>query len=80
MDIFIAGGNRFFGTHLSKFFTSQDHDITIFDNLSNSNSILYVNKKTKVIEDVVVYCSTSIKQISNNLVFIPKILLRKGLE
>ena len=50
MDIFIAGGNRFFGTHLSKFFTSQDHDITIFDNLSNSNSILYVNKKLKLLK------------------------------
>ena len=50
MDIFITGGTGFVGTHLTKFLINQGHTVTIFDNFSNSKSILSITNKIKIIE------------------------------
>ncbi len=51
MNIFITGGTGFLGCHLTKFLINQDHNITIFDNFSNSNSeIPLIDDKIKIIE------------------------------
>ena len=51
MNIFITGGTGFLGCHLTKFLINQDHNITIFDNFSNSNSeISLIDDKIKIIE------------------------------
>ena len=50
MDIFITGGTGFLGMHLTKFLISQGHNITIFDNFSNSDSKIFLtNDKIKII-------------------------------
>ena len=51
MNIFITGGTGFLGTHLTKFLIKQGHNITIFDNFSNSDSKIFLtNDKIKIIE------------------------------
>jgi UDP-glucose 4-epimerase len=43
MNIFITGGSGFLGLHLTKFLINQGHNITIFDNFSNSDSKISIN-------------------------------------
>jgi len=60
MKIFITGGSGFLGTYLTKFLINQGHNITIFDNFSNSNSIQSINNKIKIIQgDILNYSKLS---------------------
>lgn len=61
MNIFITGGIGFLGTHLTKFLIKQNHNVTIFDNFSNSNFKKSIfNDKTNIIEgDILDYSKLS---------------------
>lgn len=45
MNIFVSGGNGFIGTHLVKKLNQEGHQITIFDNFSNSSKIDNMRKE-----------------------------------
>ena len=49
MDILITGGMGFVGLHLCEYLVKQDHKIIIYDNLSNSQTML-LDSKIKIIE------------------------------
>lgn len=50
MNVFVTGGNGFIGTHLVKKLNHEGHQITIFDNFSNSLKTNYLEKKNKNIQ------------------------------
>jgi|SaaInlStandDraft_2_1057019.scaffolds.fasta_scaffold21674_2 UDP-glucose 4-epimerase len=59
MNILITGGNGFLGTHLTQFLNNQGHNITIFDNFSNSK-LSESKNKIKIIEgDILDYSKLS---------------------
>ena len=61
MNIFITGGTGFLGTHLTNFLSNQGHNVTIFDNFSNSDSSTFpINDRIKIIEgDILDYSKLS---------------------
>ena len=66
MNIFITGGKGFLGSHLSDFLINQGHDITIFDNFSNSDSKMSaIHNKIKVIEGDIIDYSKLSKSMKN---------------
>jgi len=50
MNVFVTGGNGFIGTHLVKKLNHEGHQITIFDNFSNSLKTNYLEKENKNIQ------------------------------
>jgi UDP-glucose 4-epimerase len=67
MNIFITGGSGFLGSHLTNFLINQGHNITIFDNFSNSDSkISLSDNKLNIIQgDILDFpkLSTSMKNM-----------------
>lgn len=66
MNIFITGGSGFLGSHLTKFLINHGHNVTIYDNFSNSNSISLFDSKLETIQgDVLDFhkLSTSMKNM-----------------
>jgi UDP-glucose 4-epimerase len=64
MNIFITGGAGFLGSSLIKFLIKQGHDITIFDNFSNSNKFIS-DDKTKILEGDILNYSKLSKSMKN---------------
>ena len=50
MNVFVTGGTGFLGMHLTKFLARKGHNITIYDNFSNSIPPQYVDKNMRIIE------------------------------
>ena len=63
MNILITGGMGFIGSHLSEYLIKQGHQITIFDNLSNSKIISKSN--LKFIEGDITDYSLLLKSLNN---------------
>jgi UDP-glucose 4-epimerase len=70
MNIFITGGTGFLGTHLTKCLVNQGHNITIFDNFSNSDPKTFqTNNQIKIIEgDILNYPKLSNSMTNMDLV------------
>ncbi len=66
MNIFITGGTGFLGTHLTKFLIDQNHNVTIFDNFSNSNLKKFISDdEMKIIEGDILDYSKLLKSMQN---------------
>ena len=63
MKIFITGGTGFIGSHLTKFLINQGHNITIYDNFSNSKS--NSDSQIKIIEGDILDHSKILNSMKN---------------
>jgi len=73
MKVFITGGAGFIGTHLCKKLLTQNHDITVYDNFSNSsqeNFIAAIKNKVIVISGDILDYSKLVSSMKNHDVVI----------
>jgi UDP-glucose 4-epimerase len=69
MKIFITGGTGFIGTHLCKKLLELNHDVTIYDNFSNSlkqNFLSKIKQKTTLISGDILDCSKLVTSMKNH--------------
>ena len=68
MKIFITGGAGFIGTHLCKKLLTQNHDVTVYDNFSNStqeNFISATKNKVTIISNNILDYSKLVSSMKN---------------
>ena len=73
MKVFITGGAGFIGTHLCKKLLTQNHDITVYDNFSNSfkeNFISTIKNKVIIISGDILDHSKLVSSMKNHDVVI----------
>ena len=63
MRILVTGGMGFIGSHLSEYLLKQNHKLTIFDSLSNSQKLS--NPNTKIIEGNILDYNLLSKSLNN---------------
>ena len=73
MKVFMTGGAGFIGTHLCKKLLTQNHDITVYDNFSNSsqeNFISTIKNKVTIISNDILDYSKLVSSMQNHDVVI----------
>ena len=72
MKVFITGGAGFIGTHLCKKLLTQNHDITVYDNFSNSSKEKFIsatkNKVSIISGDILDYSKLESSMKNHNIV------------
>jgi len=69
MKVFITGGAGFIGTNLCKKLLTQNHDITVYDNFSNSsqeNFMSAIKNKVTIISDNILDYSKLVSSMKNH--------------
>jgi len=73
MKVFMTGGTGFIGTHLCKKILTQNHDVTVYDNFSNSsqeNFISTIKNKVTIISNDILDYSKLVSSMQNHDVVI----------